>query len=170
MSIKSLAAYWQFLWANLYQRIFPHPFRIIPATAPGQQTADDNAIETLLTNLPQAAPAALIPVELARELCNEHFYLISHLKKLENTDNMRLLRRLRSVADNLQQIMARYGIEYRDLTGQDYHAGRVDFTNFAPAEINPALNTAQIILCEHPAVFLDGKLIQTARGIVARPA
>ena len=106
----------------------------------------------------------------AKDLCNEHFRLVSYLTQLERiTDPPRPVRRLRTSAEYLQQTLEQKGIEYLDLTGQDYHEGRLDFENIAPAEVDPSLTTARIVVCEYPAVFLRGRLIQTARGIVARP-
>jgi len=167
---RKLIAYWRYLWGNIYQHIFPQPFRIIPpVTAKWEQSADDIALDILTAQI-ASTPTELIPPQFACELCNEHFYLVTHLKKLDGAPaEIRFLRRLHNATENLQQVMANYGIEYRDLTGQDYHEGRLDFTNIAPAEIDTALTTAKIVICEYPAIFLHGKLIQPARGIVARP-
>jgi len=111
-----------------------------------------------------------INVEFVKNICNEHFRLIYHLTQLEKIPNLpRSVHRLRTTAENLKQIFEQQGIEYYDLTGQDYHEGRLDFENIALAEIDLNLNKPKIVICESPAIFLNGKLIQCARGIVARP-
>ena len=66
--------------------------------------------------------------------------------------------------------LRRHGIECRDLTGQVYDAGRLDFEPIGEPEAVPGLDGTRIGRCERPAVFVNDKLIQTARGLVTKPA
>ncbi len=168
------------LRARVYQQSFPAAFRITPSVAVLWQMSESSAMATMLA---VAGPAreesrrrmtraeGEIPTAFANNLCNEHFRLVSHLVQLEKTPNApRLIRRLWSVAEEMQNVFKQQEIEYVNLTGQDYHEGRLDFENIAPAEIDSSLITSRIVVCEHPAVFLRGRLTQSARGIVARPS
>ncbi len=184
MLLRYTVAYVRRWWVCAYQHRFPGPFRITPSVAVVWQRSSHCAIVAILAGVGKTMEAGqqetsrsdAIPEAFARNLCNEHFRLASHLAQLDRMDRMdrmvdspRILRRLQNAALDLQRVFEQYAIEYRDLTGQDYHAGRLDFENIAPAEVDGSLTNPKIVVCEHPAVFLCGKLIQTARGIVARP-
>ena len=179
MSLQHVIARIRRAVAGAYQRSFPIPFRITPSVAVLWQVPANCAIVVALAPVGKTTDEVhprttkneeSLTEAFASALCNEHFRLVSHITQLERTvDSPRLMRRLRNTAEDLQQIFAQQDIEYCDLTGQDYHEGRLDFENIAPAEVDTSLAKPKIALCEHPAVFLKGRLIQTARGIVARP-
>ncbi|CAK0781955.1 hypothetical protein CCP3SC15_90021 [Gammaproteobacteria bacterium] len=179
MSLQYAASRVRRFLAGAYQYSFPAPFRIVPSVAVAWQMSAAWAAIAVLAPFGKVVEEYQqrltkndggITEEFAKGLCNEHFRLVSHLAQLERmTDPPRPVRRLRTAAEYLQQTFEQQGVEYRNLTGQDYHEGRLDFENIAPAEVDPSLTTPKIVVCEYPAVFLRGRLIQTARGIVARP-
>ncbi|CAK0777457.1 hypothetical protein CCP3SC1_80028 [Gammaproteobacteria bacterium] len=179
MSLQYVASRLRRFLAGAYQRSFPAPFRITPSAAVTWQVAAPWAAITVLASADSVMEEHRqrltrhsdgITEDFVKDLCNEHFRLVSHLTQLERmADPPRQVRRLRTSVEYLQQAFEQKGIEYFDLTGQDYHEGRLDFENISPAEVDPSLTIAKIVVCEHPAVFLRGRLIQTARGIVARP-
>lgn len=165
--------------ACIYQGLFLKPFRIKPSINVMWHMTNNHALIASLAQFIKAKEQCChlehykkncITDEFAKNICNEHFRLTHHLAQLEKIPNPpRSVQRIRSTAEYLKQAFIEQGIEYYDLTGQDYHAGRLDFENIAAAEVDASLNKPKIIVCENPAIFLHGKLIQIARGIVARP-
>ncbi|CAK0755277.1 conserved hypothetical protein [Gammaproteobacteria bacterium] len=180
MSLQCLISRTRRFLANTYQRSFFAPFRITPSVAVAWRMSASRAVIAALTPFVKAEEeyrrhltkhnGSGITEEFAKNICNEHFRLTSHLAQLERMPSPpRPVRRLRTATEYLQQAFEQQGIEYHDLTGQEYHEGRLDFENIAVAEIDPSLTKPKIVVCENPVIFLHGKLIQTARGIVARP-
>jgi len=80
------------------------------------------------------------------------------------------MRSIRRASQQIRDLLAARGVETRDLTGQEPYEGRLDFEQLGPPQAVPGLGREQIARLERPAVTLGGKLIQTARGVVERPA
>lgn len=112
-----------------------------------------------------------LPAELAIGLCNEQFRLDRNARQLmgergESSELRGILRRVEA----MKQTLLDHGVECLDLSGQDFYPERTDFEPLGPPELEVGLERPRIALCERPAVMLNGKLVQRAKGIVARPA
>jgi hypothetical protein len=75
---------------------------------------------------------------------------------------------LRSIKKQKEMLEER-NVQVLDLTGQFYDDTRRDFEPLAAAEIRPELVRPTIVLCETPAILIEGRLVQTAKGIVGAP-
>ena len=107
----------------------------------------------------------------ALALCNNYFRLHRNAEQLAlEGQNSKELRGIARALENMGELLRRHGIECRDLTGQVYDAGRLDFEPIGEPEAVPGLDGTRIGRCERPAVFVNDKLIQTARGLVTKPA
>jgi hypothetical protein len=104
-------------------------------------------------------------------LCNHHFRLRRNAEQLAaDGGDSKELRSIRRALESLSEVFARYGIECRDVTGQTFDFLRLDFDPIGEAEPISGLNEQRIYRSECPAVLINGRLVQKARGIVAKPA
>jgi hypothetical protein len=116
-------------------------------------------------------PNDLMNVDLIVSLCNDHYRLRRNVEQLEKEGkSSKELRSISRALKNIETLFDRYEIQCLDLTGQEYHVGRTDFGPLGEPEEKKGINTMKISQCERPAIYLAGKLIQQARGIVERPA
>jgi hypothetical protein len=171
----------------LWQWRFPAEFRIRPtgpedpslalasalaATAGAEADArrESAALAAEVATLRDKAAAAgpSIPAALAVALSNECFRLRRNADQLPR--DQREVRSIRKSLEGITEAMRGQGIEYVDLTGQDFDAGRLDFEPLGADEPRHGLAREQITRCERPAVLLNGKLLQKAKGLVAYPA
>ena len=175
------------------QYIFPALFRITPkavdkaagqaaslsmlaAFAQQRQQIADSDWQQRLTEAEKAGAAKKnnAECELDRDfivsLCNEYFRADRNLAKLERQDQPpQQARRIRKSLNDIGWLFERYAIECKDLTGQPYDIGRLDFEQLAEPETAPGLKGPTITLCERPAVVLRGRLLQRAKGLVSKP-
>jgi len=137
-------------------RVLPDPL----ATAPVQSG-------------PAPLPASAAPVmpELALGLANHLFRLERNVEELAaKSEDSRPLRSVRDIAGRIRDLLSENAIECRDLEGEIFDIGRLDFDALGtPLEI-AGLDRPRIGRCERPAIVLDGRLIQKARGVVEKPA
>lgn len=174
----------------LRQWRFPAEFRIRPtdpqdpslalamalaATADAEAAArrESAALAAEVAALHEKAAAAgpSIPSTLAVALSNECFRLRRNADQLPSDEReSKEVRSIRKALESITEAMRGQGIEYVDLTGQDYVSGRVDFEQIGAQEPQGGLTREQISRCERPAVLLNGKLLQKARGLVVYPA
>lgn len=102
-------------------------------------------------------------------LCNNNFRLRRNVELLEKEgESSKELRSIRRTLDTVEMLLESAGVESIDLTGQEYDDGRMDFSALASEGV-AGLDREQISLCERPLVLVQGKMIQKATGIVARP-
>lgn len=168
----------------LRQWLFPPEFRISVAGAgDAAETLADLLVHATATldqaqaqargsGLREAKPAApSIPPDLALSLANYYFRLRRNAERLGvEAGESKELRSIRRVLEDLTDALRAHGVECIDLTGQDYDPGRVDFEQLGVPEVVADLRREKIGRCERPAVLLNGKLLQKAKGLVARPA
>lgn len=155
----------------LRQVTYPPAFRIAAMPIWDESLSELKVLTELIETLNEDSKPQEVNESLAQGLCNEHFRLMRTLSKLERGDKPpREARRLRATLEEMLQLFDQYGFTYQDISGQDWHPNRMDFEQFAEADIDPTLTRSKIRVCERPAVFLNERLIQTAKGIVARPA
>lgn len=174
------------IYPALRQWIYPPEFQISVA---GKQ----DAVETLANLLVQAIAAQAqvqtqvqaqaanllekmsvtpsIPPALACSLANYYFRLQRNAQQMaiEGAESKEL-RSIKRALEDMTDTLHEHGVECIDLTGQDYDPGRVDFEQFGAPEVKAGLVREKIGRCEKPAVLLNGKLLQKAKGLVARPA
>ena len=77
--------------------------------------------------------------------------------------------RLQRNLSGLRSALESGGIEYKDLSGQEYDPGRRDFEPLGQAQPSPGIVRPTIMQCESPAVFVQGRIAQKARGVVGVP-
>lgn len=166
------------------QWLFPPEFRIsVAGTGDAAATLADLLVRAMAAledvqaqarsaSLRDAQPAApSIPPNLALALANYYFRLSRNAERLGvEGGESKELRSIRRVLEDLTDALREHGVECIDLTGQDYDPGRVDFEQLGVPEVQAGLARDRIGRCERPAVLLNGKLLQKAKGIVARPA
>ena len=166
----------------LRQKAFPPAFRIDSRNSDEWPTA----LARTLTELRQAldTPRAMPPVsEPARDngptlapdfvvsLCNYYFRLNRNAFQMEREGlNSKELRSIKLALESIETLFQKQGIECRDLTGQEYDFGRLDFEQIGQPSPVRGLDRLRIGRCERPAIMLAGKLIQKAKGLVDRPA
>jgi hypothetical protein len=170
------------LYTRLRQRIFPVQFRIeveetgdwvnllAVVVSEAFTAAKHQKTESGLTKAAKESPPS-VDTDFALALCNSHFRLRRNAEQLalEGKDSKEL-RSITRALKNIDQLFEKYGIESRDLSGQTYHDGRVDFEPIGEPELIPGLDTPKIGRCECPAVLVNGRLIQKARGLATKPA
>ena len=104
-------------------------------------------------------------------LCNGHFRIKRNIELLMGENLKRKeVRRIWRTLERLDNYFHEIGLQYIDLTNEPYDPGRSDFEPLGePEEVN-GITEKTILQCERPAIWFQGKLIQPAKGIVARPA
>jgi hypothetical protein len=153
--------------AKLRQLTYPREFRIEISTMEFLSLKEGPPKET--TKLLKRND--LLNVDFVISLCNDHYRLRRNVGQLENErTSSKELRSISRALKNVDALLEQYEIQCIDLTGQEYHAGRMDFNALGEPEEIKGLDTMKILQCERPAIYLAGKLIQPAKGIVARPA
>ena len=112
-----------------------------------------------------------IPPDFAVSVCNQLFRLQRNAEKLDSEGGgSKETRSLRRAIEKLESLLKDHDVEWLDLTDQVYDDGRTDFDPVGPPEEVAGIDRMKIALCERPAVFINRKLAQKARGIVARPS
>ena len=163
-------------WNWFRQRMYPPALRIEsgdPET--GLLILEIAAIQERLAQLPgqPAAAMAAMPAApdngLAVGICNQMLRLERSASKARQQGSGEA-ERLQGHLERLKTTLADSGIKYEDLTGQAYDPGRYDFEQLGEAQASPDVRRAMIVQCERPVVMLNGRLIQKAKGIVAKPA
>ena len=161
------------LLAILRQWTYPREFRISVGRASDWH---DSPVQVSVGVLPEPppeaepAPPALDP-SVAVDLCNYYFRLLANAKQMEaDGRECKELRSMTRQLDRFQETLEDYGVSCTDLTGQVYDDTRVDFEPVGEAEVQAGLDRRRIVRCECPVVMMNGKLLQKARGVVARPA
>jgi hypothetical protein len=176
---------WSDATARLRQFSFSPAFRIGPDDDPGWLgDLDDIASEVASIRQPlglarespppradaQPTTNEVLPDRFVVGLCNELFRMQRNLKILR--DDGRESKESRSIGralENIQQILNESAVRCDDLAEEPCDEGRVDFEPISEAEIRPGLTRMTIIECVRPRVMRDGKLLQRASGLVARP-
>jgi hypothetical protein len=169
-------------YSALRQKAFPPAFRIDSRNSDDWPPALARTLRELLQVLntrpampPVPEPArdngpALTP-DFVVSLCNYYFRLNRNAAQMEREGlNSKELRSIKLALENIERLFKKQGIECRDLTGQAYDFGRLDFEQIGPASPVPGLDRLRIGRCERPAIMLGGQLIQKAKGLVDRPA
>lgn len=180
-------------WARLRQKTFPAEFRIdtgdgddfataLAAAYTAALMAARNQKADALGNInrltadieerprPEGSTSG-IDSDFALALCNYHFRLRRNAQQMAaEGKESKELRGINWALENIDELFEKYAIECRDLTGQRYDPGRVDFEPMSAPEAVPGLDHPMIGRCERPAVLVDGELIQKARGLVTKPA
>lgn len=156
----------------LTQLPFPQPFRI-----PWQGDGTDFLVGMALpgireaTRPPEASydlPAHL-DVGLIKAIGNQRYRIESGLANLVKTlGETRELRSIRRASDKLTSAFG-VKVEVIDLTGQTYDERRTDFVPLGEPEPSAEVTRKTIWACEQPAIYICGKLVQQAKGIVAIP-
>jgi hypothetical protein len=126
-----------------------------------------------LAQQPQAREA--IPKSFACDLCNVHWRLSRAVKRLaaEGQTPAEAASLQRSL-DEMQTLLRERSIEYRDPTGERFsdplEVLRLDyFEQICAAEEREGLEETTIVRVECPAVFIDGVLVERARGLIGKP-
>ncbi len=119
---------------------------------------------------PPKEPIQPLNVSFITSFCNDHYRLHRNVEQLENEGkSSKELRSISRALQNVEELLEQHEIQCLDLTGQEYHVGRTDFNPLGEPEEIKGLHSMKILQCERPAIYLAGKLIQQAKGIVARP-
>ena len=158
---------WSAAMARVRQRRYAREFRI--------QTDGDTVIASAFQRAVREAlrprDAGAASPALVIELCNELFRVARGADQLQAQGrDSKELRSIRRALTNIGTALEEQQICWVDPTGQEYDEGRVDFEPIAEAAPVPGLQCRRISLCERPAVLIRGKLVQSARGLVERPA
>jgi hypothetical protein len=112
-----------------------------------------------------------VTAAIACALANAHFRLRSNLRELGvREDESNAVRGMKRALSSLDETFRQCGIECRDLTGEAYDPGRLDFEQLGTAVEVQGLERPIVGRCERPAVFLQGRLIQKAKGLAHRAA
>lgn len=164
-------------WLDLRQKTFPPEFRIDPVEEEDWSASFVVAVSEVMALAkkvkpldPEPSPPALAE-DFAVALCNQHFRLHRNAEQIAaETGESKELRSIQRALRSLSEVFERHGIEFRDLTGQAYDFLRLDFEQIGELEVVTGLDGAKIWRCECPVVLVNGRLIQKARGVVARPA
>jgi hypothetical protein len=169
-------------YSALRQKAFPPAFRIDsrnsddwPTALARTLTESLRALNTRRETIPVGEPVqdnrpALTP-DFVVALCNYYFRLSRNAAQMEKEGlDSKELRSIKLALANIEMLFKKQGIECRDLTGQEYDFGRLDFEQIGQASSVPGLDRLRIGRCERPAIMLGGKLIQKAKGLVDRPA
>jgi len=161
--------------AAVRQRTFPAAFRIdshdVRAWGEGlaQILAQVTRLQEELSRQPQTSPPAMEP-KTAVGLCNELFQIRRNVVAAEQTKgSCKELRRIQEALGDIDGLLKAVGVEYFDLSGQEWDPGRNDFESLGKAQEVPGLVRHKILLCERPAVRIGGKIVQRAKGVVGRP-
>lgn len=119
---------------------------------------------------PADAPTSTVDPALAIALCNGYDRVLQNSRQMtaQGTDSKQL-RSIRRALETIEETLRGHGIEYLDLTGQAYHPGREDFEPLGEPEASAEVSRPTIARCERPAVLVQGRLVQRARGIVVCP-
>lgn len=176
---------WSHTLARLRQWSYPAELRIHPgpesvwledlaaaAAALGRDGGD--AVHARADVAPTTAAAdptaAGVDPRFVTDLCNELFRLKRNVDQLQaDGSETPEVRKIGRAIGRLEDLLAQAGVDSRDLAGERFDDGRVDFEPLSEAEVDPSLAHATITRCERPRVVLLGKLVQRARGLVARP-
>jgi hypothetical protein len=149
----------------------PKAFRI------DAEPLDAALIEVLLTPPPTDPPPPLPPPplppgvalgddEIRRMATELHRLRINQLQ----VDDEAIRRRMGNQLNRVMEVLEKQGVEVRDLTGQEYHAGRLDTHEPPPPEIRADLERPMILRCSEPVVLRRGQLLQKARVMVGMPS
>ena len=165
---------------SLRQWTYPAAFRIRPKGQYDRQQAlaDILAQLELYPQTSESPPVPgedrsgqLIPDELAVTLCNSSFWIGRQIQQMESEGLQgKEIRSIRRSLKRLESALDANGIRCVDIQGQRYDEGRLDFEPLGEAEIRVELEHKTIISCECPVVTYGERLLQKARGTVARPA
>jgi hypothetical protein len=116
------------------------------------------------------AKAPMLDVGFAAVLCNEIHRVGNNVQQLRmDGHDMRELSRIERSMQEVREFVTSLGVQALDLKGEPWDEGRGDFEPLAPPDPVPGLTRVEIIQCERPAVVIDGKLVQRARGILGKP-
>ena len=162
------------LIALVRQWTFPPEFRIAASRDGAGVTALlAQTLQALVAVEPPSPPPAADGLGAAPtvvDLCNGLFRLRRSAGAMEAQGmDCRELRNIRRALENVDALLNKHGIEYRDLADQVYDDGRTDFDPLATEE-QAGLDVKRIGLCERPAVWFEKRLVQAAKGIVVVPA
>ncbi len=114
--------------------------------------------------------SAALPEDFVLGFCNAYFRLQKNARLMEAKNAPpRELRGITLALQKISGLLEAHEIECRDLGGELYDDGRADFMPLGPPEESPDVQDRRIGICETPAVFLRGKLLQPAKGIVQVP-
>jgi len=165
-----------------HQFAVPDPFRISPMK-------EEDWIPTLLQHLKTDAAelqrmSGLVDkdasngnadAQLAPDFvigwCNAHFRAQKNLNAIDNKNvAAREVRGMTRALEATTRLMEEHQVQCLDLTNQEFDDGRMDFEPLAEPDEVEGLECVKITLCERPAVLHQGRLIQKAKGLLARPA
>lgn len=133
----------------------------ISPRSPARVDADDGA---------PTVPTA-VPPEFAVDLCNAYFRILRNAGQMQRDGiDTKELRGIHGALARMDEAFHEIGIDCRDLTGQVYDEGREDFEPLPEVRVEDGLDTVRIAACERPSVYVHGRLVQKARGLVSRPA
>ena len=132
-----------------------------------------NRIEELKQLLKQFEGTAHegVPKAFAIDLANQWFRIKRNLSVLEETGTSnKETRMLNRSIEGIQRSMAEQEVELIDFTGKVLVDGQKDFEIAGEPEHRSDIKEKTILFCERPAIMINGKLVQAARGLVAVPA
>jgi hypothetical protein len=122
-------------------------------------------------NKPPVTKNDMMNVDFVISLCNDHYRVQRNVEQIEKEGkSSKELRSISRALKNVGALLEKHNIQCLDLSGHEYHVGRTDFDPLGEPEEKQGIDTMKILQCERPAIYLDGKLIQPAKGIVAKPA
>ena len=119
-----------------------------------------------------AAPQPGAPVDEAmiKGLCNSLFRIEANVVQMQAEGSAaKEVRSITSGVNQFKEALTKAGVKMVNPTGQIYDVGRADFEPLGEAQIQEGLRKPLIKICERPAIFIGGRLIQKARGLVVRP-
>lgn len=120
---------------------------------------------------PGTPPAETLKPDFIVALCNYYFRLNRNIRKIEESgQEVRELSKMKRAIADIQYLLDEHQVELKDLTGEIYDVGRGDFETLGEPIEKPGMDQMRIHLCERPVVRMNGKLLQKAKGVVARPA
>ena len=118
------------------------------------------------------APQSGTPVDegMIKGLCNSLFRIEANVAQMQAEGSAaKEVRSITSGVSQFKEALTKAGVKMVNPTGQIYDIGRADFEPLGEAQIQEGLRKPLIKICERPAIFIGGRLIQKARGLVVRP-
>lgn len=127
-------------------------------------------VTTLKTQIEQRPPSEALQAKDAISLCNNYYRIYRNLTVIEKKGGKsKEIRSMKRAVDNINDVLERFNIQCKDFTGLPSDPRMYDFEPIASEEVK-GLEEETIVLCERPAVFFNGELVQAAKGIVGKPA
>jgi hypothetical protein len=162
-------------WWRRWNRSLDRPFAQMRDGHEGHSMATMIRLAAMLEELeagggtgPNPSPPPPPSKSFVTELCNRLHQLSRTVKKASDQQGPES-DRLKTHMERLDKTLREYSIGWEDLTGQAYHPGRADFEPLGEPRSQAGLTRDTIVQCDRPVVRIDGRVVQSAKGVVGTP-